>query len=201
MTGGLLLVRGRADLVGRWVSRGLVVASVTPLGPWTAVQCVDDVARSAPPYDDAVHALAARPLGRRLRPGIGLFATGGHGVVTVQLGAWRRVHRWLLWSPVDGPHTARHLPPVRPQDLLAAADVSGPNAVRDLRRALAAAPGDPLQWLAGLLVALGLPGSRLLTGDVPPRGPVIGPSARSVRAFDAMVDEDHAHRAELQEGP
>ncbi|CCH76083.1 conserved hypothetical protein [Nostocoides japonicum T1-X7] len=197
MSTGVLLLRGPSATAARWVGRGLVSARVIAHGPWTAVQLVGDRARSAPPYDDAARALMARPMGRRLRPAVGFFVTDGTGVLTVRPKGWHSRLTWLVWTPDTGARPAPGLPPVRVDDLRHLAP--GVSA-SEIRRALSTRPADPVAWLSGILVTLGLPGAGLLTG-AEEGGAVVHPSAASVRRFDAMVADDRDHRAELGDPP
>ena len=199
MNAGLLLLRAPLDGVRRWAERGLVAARLTPLGAWVGVQAAEPTSRAAEPYAAALPALAARPLGSRLRPAIGFFDTGDHGVLTVHAPGLRSEHRWLFWTPQTGPTAPAHLPVARITDLVAAVGVSGPARAGDIRSAVGAAETSPREWLLGVHEALGLPGAALLDGRAASGGPVVQPSQRSVRAFDAMTAEDRAHDAELDD--
>ena len=190
---GLLLVGGGPARVGSWVRRGLVACRVVPLGRWTAVVPAEPWSRARPPYDDALTVLTGRPLPVRLRPGLGLFTSGGRAVLTVQPRGWRATQRWLVWEPGRGVVPTPGLPPAAPVDLERAAG-SG----RRVGAVLADPGGDAHQLLVQVLGVLGLPGRELLAGD--PVGRVVVPSGRTVARFEARVAEEVRHRTELEEG-
>src|SRR5471030_3216660 len=111
----MLLLRGSPDAVETWAERGLVPVHVVPLEGWTSVLPAGP-SRAMPPYDDALKALAGRPVTSRLRSAIGLFAVDGNAVVTVQPCGWRAIQRWFVWSPGRGVVRLRQLAPGRPAD-------------------------------------------------------------------------------------
>jgi len=192
-TRGLLLVGGAPATVAAWVRRGLVACHVQPLGRWTAVVPAEPRSRAQPPYDDAVSVLAARPVPHRMRPTIGLFASAGRAVLTVQPRGWRGGQRWLVWEPGRGVIGAPGLVPARPADLVRATG-SG----RGIGAVLGDPAGDADRLVARVMEVLGLPGADVLrTGGT---GPVVTPSPKAVSRFDARATEDARHRAELEEG-
>lgn len=192
---GLLLVHSEPAPVRQWASRGLVAVRVEPCGPWTAVTPAGPVSRAAEPYDDALSALASRPLGPRLRPSVGFFVTGDVGVVSARDSGWRALQRWVFWSPDTGPHHSDQLPPLHVDEL---ADVVGlRGSLRDVEAALDADATDALDWLLGIHGALGLPGGRLLRDGASQRSVLVEPDPASVRSFDRLAAEELAHRAEL----
>lgn len=199
MNTGLLLIRAPLDGVRRWAERGLVAARLTPLGSWVGVQAAEETSRAAEPYAEAMPALASRPVGSRLRPAIGFFEAGDHAVLTVHAPGWKSEHRWLFWTPGAGPTAPAHLPTARIRDLVAAIGVSGPARSGDIGSALVDGRGTPRAWLLGVHEALGLPGTGLLGARTMGPGPVVEPSAGSLRSFDALVAEDRAHDAELED--
>jgi len=199
VSAGLLLIRAPLDGVRRWAQRGLVAARLTPLGSWVGVQAAEDTSRAADPYAEALPALAARPVGSRLRPAIGFFDTGDHGVVTVHAPGWQTEHRWLFWSVETGPTQPAHLATARITDLVAAVGVSGPARAGDIRSAVGADAATPRAWLLGVHDALGLPGASLLRTGGAGSGPLVEPSPGTIRSFDAIVAEDRAHDAELED--
>ncbi|MEO7071284.1 MAG: hypothetical protein ABI131_12430 [Nostocoides sp.] len=199
MNAGLLLIRAPLDGVRRWAERGLVAARLTPLGAWVAVQAAEATSRAADPYAAVMPALASRPVGARLRPAIGFFDTGASGVLTVQAPGWQAEHRWLFWTADTGPTGPAHLPIARIADLVAAVGVSGPARAGDIHSAVLAPAGSPRAWLHAVHEALGLPGVELLTGRAGGTGPVVEPSRRSVRSFDAVASEERVHDAELED--
>lgn len=199
MNAGLLLIRAPLEGVRRWVEHGLVAARLTPLGAWVGVQAAEETSRAAPPYAEAMPALASRPVGSRLRPAIGFFEAGHHAVLTVHAPGWKSEQRWLFWTPAAGPTEPAHLPTARIRDLVAAVGVSGPARSGDIASALVDARGTPRAWLLGVHEALGLPGAGLLSSRSVGAGPVVEPSVGSVRSFDALVSEDRVHDAELED--
>ncbi|PRY63784.1 hypothetical protein BCF74_101187 [Knoellia remsis] len=196
---GLVLVRGSAAASARWVRRGLTAVRVAPLPGWTGVCLAEDRALSAAPYDIGLEVLAARAVPTRQRPAIGLFVIDGCAVVTVQERGWRLHQRWLVWEPGTGVRRTPDLP-VLPSRLLV--DVAGARRRVDPREVadhFSDASGEPLEVLAGLMRLLGLPGEELLRDGADDSHERIDPSPRSVAAFDALVAEDAAHRAELEQ--
>ena len=194
---GLLLVRGEPSRAAGWVRRGLVACEVVPQGEWTALVPVERTSRASAPYDDPVAALAGRPLPGRLRPALGLFVVDGRAVVTVRPRGLRGGQRWLVWEPGQGRVHTPSLDVARPLDLVAAAHArSGPGSVA----AVVADPsGDAVGWLRGLMSALGLPGTELLTTSTTLRGQVVAPTAQAVARFESRMAEQAQHRAELEE--
>lgn len=192
---GLLLVHAEVPAVTAWAARGLVPVRLEPVGAWTAVTPADGLARSAPPYEDAVAALAARPLGPRMRPSIGFFVTGDVAVLTARDRGWRALQRWLLWSSRTGVSGSADLPVLTADDLADVVGLRGP--LDGLSTALGARPTAALDWLVGVHVALGLPGSSLLRVGASSRSTLVEPSRRSVAQFDHLAADERAHADEL----
>ncbi len=193
---GLLLVRRPPAAVGRWLRRGLVAATVVPYGRWTAVTVAEDAARSAAPFDVALEVLAARPVPRSACPAIGMFALGGHAVVTLQPGGVRRAQHWLVWQPRTGVVETPSLPRLALGELVGAA--GGGARVQDVAGVLRAGDGEPLDVLVTVLRLLGLPGEELLVRGHPAGAADVEPGARGVLAFDRLVADEAQHRAEWE---
>ena len=196
---GLVLVRGGAAASARWVRRGLTAVRVVPLPGWTGVCLAEDRALSAPPYDVGLEILAARHVPGRQRPAVGLFVIDGCAVVTVQARGWRLQQRWLVWEPGTGVRRTPDLPAL-PSALIV--DVAGARArtsAAEVTEHFADPVGDPLDVLVGLMRLLGLPGEDLLRDGADESHERIDPSPRSIAAFDALVAEESAHRAESEQ--
>jgi hypothetical protein len=193
---GLVLVRSSPAVVTRWVRRGLVSATVAPLGPWTGVALADERARSAAPYDVGLEILAARPAPRRARPALGFFDVRGRAALTVQPPGLRSGSHWLVWEPRQGVVATPDLPPLRLPALLAAAGAQGRVREEALADVLASGQGTPLDLLVTVLGLLGLPGRDLLVRGECDGATEVEPSARGVLAFDRLMAEEAAHHAE-----
>jgi hypothetical protein len=193
---GLVLVRKSPAAVTRWLRHGLVSVTVAPLGAWTGITLADDRARSAAPYDVGLEVLAARPAPWRARPTIGFFDVHGRAALTVQPTGPRAAIHWLVWEPrrgvVDTPQLTRlHLPM-----LLAAAGAKGHVREEALADVLRSGLGAPLDLLVTVLGLLGLPGRDLLVRGDAPGASDVEPSPRGILAFDRLMAEEAAHRAE-----
>ena len=194
---GLLLVSGEPGPVSGWVRRGFVACQVVPLAGWTAVLPTERHSRAEPPYDDAVSALAARPVPRRLRGALGFFTVDGRAVVTAQVRSWRGTLRWLVWEPGLGVVRAPGLELARAADLVAAA--RQPGAARAVAEVVTGRDGTADRLITDLLAVLGLPGAELVGPGVGLRGQVVAPTAQAVARFDARMAEQARHRQELEE--
>ncbi len=196
---GLLLVRGGADRVARWARRGLVATHVSALDRgWTGVTLAEERSRAAAPYDIGLEMLAARPVPSGARPAIGFFVMKNRGVVSVQRKGLRRDQRWLVWEPGHGIRRAPDLPLLAPDQLIAAAGArTRPGAIVSTVKNPS---GRPLEMLVEVIRLLGLPGEDLLLSGASAEDRLVEPTERSVRAFDALVADDAAHRAGLGGG-
>jgi len=198
----MLLLRGKPDAVATWAMRGLVPVHVVPLEGWTSVLPAGP-SRALPPYDDALKALAGRPVASRLRSAIGLYAVDGFAVVTVQPCGWRAIQRWFVWSPGQGVVRPRHLAAGRPADLVAAAGIRDGAARRGVLEVLVDGGGAASGVLADLMALLCLPGSGLLDGGQDPAAvqgsTLIEPGERHVARFERTVSDQARYRAELEE--
>ncbi len=194
---GLVLVPGPARAVHRWLRRGLVAVRVADLGAWTGICLAEDRARSAAPYDVGLEVLAAAPAPLSRRPALGFFVIRERAVVTVQVRAWRSAQVWLVWEPGVGVRTPESLRPMPPTVLIRASGAAQRVSLERLTAHVALTDGSPIAWLSSLLTLLDLPGVDLLEHGGTADLEEIAPSVRSVRAFDAMVAEDAAYRAEL----
>ena len=195
---GLLLVRRSPGAVGRWLRRGLVAATVAPLDGWTGVTVAHDTARSAAPFDVAVEVLAARPVPRRARPALGLFAVHGRAAVTVHAVGLRRPQQWLVWQPTDGVVETPSLPRLGLQTLLAAAGSPTGVSPQDVASVLRTRDATPLDVLETLLGTLRLPGRDLLVGRDCSGASDVEPSGRGVLMFDRLMADEAQHRAEWE---
>ena len=193
---GLLLVGAEQGPVSSWVRRGQVACELVALLEWTALLPAEPLSRAQAPYDDPVAMLAARPVPRRLRPGLGFFVVGERAVVTVQGRGWRPGQQWLAWEPRVGARRLDGLPPARPSDLVAAAGHGLAGSVLEVLRSTG---GDADRTIADLMSVLRLPGSDLVLDTARPRGQVVAPTAQAVSRFDARMHEQARHRAELEE--
>lgn len=198
-----MLVKGTIAASARWLRRGLVAVRVVGLPGWTGVVVAQERAETAAPYDVGVEMLAARPAPGRQRPSLGFLVIDGCAVVTVQPRGVRALQRWLVWDPARGVARTATLPRLAPAVLIDAAEARDRATSRQiahvLRRPVGEAPRTPLEVLIDLLRVLGLPGEELLVGGGQEQHELVAPSPRSVRAFDALVTEEAAHRAEHEE--
>jgi hypothetical protein len=193
---GLLLVHAAPASVARWLRTGLVPAAYAGYGSWTGVTLAEERARSAAPYDIGLEVLVSRPAPRRARPVLGFLAVGDRAVLTVQSGALRGRHEWLVWEPGSGVVDTPSLPRLRLSTLLSAADASGPVRAEEVGAVLTSPTGRPLDILVTVLGLLGLPGRELLLAGDGEGVSVVHPSPRSVAAFDRLVADEVDHRAE-----
>jgi hypothetical protein len=193
---GLLLVRRSPGAVARWLRKGLVSATMAPLGSWTGVTLAEERARSAAPYDVGLEVLAARPAPRGSRPVIGLVDVHGRAVITVQPGGVRGGQQWLVWEPGRGVVDTPALPRLSVRTLLAAAHASGPVRAEEVGAVLRSGQGTPIDLLVTVLGLLGLPGRDLLLHGDCDGASDVQPSARGVLAFDRLVADEADHRAE-----
>lgn len=193
---GLVLVRRSPAAVTRWLRRGLVAATVAPFGPWTGVTLADERARSAAPYDVGLEVLAARPVPRRSRPAIGMFDVRGRAALTVQPAGLRAHTHWLVWEPRRGVVATPELSRLSLPVLLAAAGAQGRVREEALAEVLRSGQGTPLDLLVTVLGMLGLPGRDLLVRGDCDGASDVEPSVRGILAFDRLMAEEAAHRAE-----
>jgi len=193
---GLVLVRRSPAAVSRWLRRGLVAVTVAPMGSWTGITLADERARSAAPYDVGLEVLAARPSPWRARPTIGFFDVHGRAALTVQPSGPRAPVHWLVWEPrrgvVDTPQLTRLDLPL----LLSAAGAKGQVREEALADVLRSGHGAPLDLLVTVLGLLGLPGRELLVRGDAPGASDVEPSLRGILAFDRLMAEEAAHRAD-----
>ncbi|GGB68729.1 hypothetical protein N798_02600 [Knoellia flava TL1] len=193
---GLVLVRGSAAASARWVRRGLAAVRVCPLQGWTGVCLAEDRARAVAPYDVGLEILAARHVPTRHRPAIGLFVIDGCAVVTVQARGWRLEQRWLVWEPGRGVRRTPDLPALPAALVVDVAGARSRTTPAEVTEHFADPGGEPLDVLVGLMRLLGLPGEELLRDGADESHLRVDPSPRSIAAFDALVAEESAHRAE-----
>jgi hypothetical protein len=173
--------------------------TVAPLGPWTGITLADERARSAEPYDVALEVLAGRRVPLRARPALGFFDVHGRAAVSVQPAGLRARPHWLVWEPRRGVVSTPQLERLPLGMLLAAAGAEGTVREEALAEVLRSGQGTPVDLLVTVLGLLGLPGRDLLVrGDVQGSSEV-EPSVRGVAAFDRLMAEEAAHRADLAE--
>lgn len=197
---GLVLVRQPPSAVNRWLRRGLVAVTVAPFGAWTGITLAEERARSVAPYDVGLELLAARPAPRRARPAIGFFDVHGRAAITVQPSGIRSEIHWLVWEPRTGLVKAPGLTPLRLPMLLTAAGAAGRVREAVVADVLRSGSGTPLDLLVTVLGLLGLPGRELLVRGDCEGATDVEPSVRGVRAFDRLMAEEAAHRAEVGGG-
>ena len=193
---GLVLVRRSPAAVTRWLRKGLVPVTVAPLGAWTGITLAEERARSAAPYDVGLEVLAARPAPWRTRPTIGLFDVHGRAVFTVQPRGLRADIHWLVWEPRRGLVPTPDLTRLRLPMLLAAAGAEGRGREEALADVLRSGHGAPIDVLVTVLGLLGLPGQDLLVRGDSEGATDVEPSPRGILAFDRLMAEEAAHRAE-----
>jgi hypothetical protein len=193
---GLLLVRRSPGSATRWLRRGLVAVTVAPLGSWTGITLADERARSAAPYDVGLEVLAARPSPWRARPTIGFFDVHGRAALTVQPTGPRAPIHWLVWEPRRGVVPTPQLTRLHLPMLLAAAGAKGRVREEALADVLRSGHGAPLDLLVTVLGMLGLPGRELLVRGDAEGASDVEPSVRGILAFDRLMAEEAAHRAE-----
>ena len=193
---GLVLVRRSPAAVSRWLRRGLVPVTVAPLGAWTGVTLAEERARSAAPYDVGLEVLAARPAPWRSRPTIGLFDVHGRAALTVQPRGPRADIHWLVWEPRTGVVATPQLTRLRLPMLLSAAGADGRVREEALAEVLRSGHGAPVDLLVTVLGLLGLPGRELLVRGDCEGATDVEPSLRGILAFDRLMAEEAAHRAE-----
>ena len=193
---GLVLVRRSPPAVTRWLRRGLVAVTVAPFGPWTGITLADDRARSAAPADVGLEVLAARPAPWRARPTIGFFDVHGRAALTVQPTGPRAPIHWLVWEPRRGVVPTPQLTRLHLPMLLAAAGAQGRVREEALADVLRSGHGAPLDLLVTVLGMLGLPGRELLVRGDAEGASDVEPSVRGILAFDRLMAEEAAHRAE-----
>ena len=177
----------------------LVAVTVAPFGQWTGITLADDRARSAAPYDVGLEVLAARPAPWRARPTIGFFDVHGRAALTVQPAGPRAGIHWLVWEPKQGVVATPALTRLTLPMLLAAAGAQGRVREEALADVLRSGHGAPLDLLVTVLGLLGLPGRDLLVRGDAPGASDVEPSLRGVLAFDRLMAEEAAHRAEADE--
>jgi len=197
--GGLLLLRGDAERALSWASKGLVTVDVVPQQQgWVAVVPAGPASAVAPPYDDPVAALLARPVPRRLLPAIGVATVGPRLVLGLVPAVLRPRRRWLVWEPGAGLVRPGSLPAATIADLAAIA--RHPQAREALTRMLRDGRGDADGLARDIFATLELPGAGLLTD--PPAADAPGvrrvePSSKDVGRFERLVTEDRRWREEV----
>lgn len=192
----VVVVRGEADRVARWVEQGTVPAYVVELdGPWCAVVAAGP-GHAAAPYDDAAVMLVARSVPQSMRPAAGFFVHGDDAVTLVQPRRWRSLPRWFVVRRGVGVIRA-----ASPQASLA--DLLGvgvdPHS-ETLERVLAQRGAEPVHVLRGIMVALGIPAGHLL--ELHPRAAIeadlVEPDPKAVRRFDKHTGDEREERAEIE---
>lgn len=197
---GLLLSRGSVATATSWARRGVVPVRVHDLDGWVGV-VPDGPSAAAPPYDESLRVLAARPVAARMRPAVGCFVVDRVAVVTVHPSGWRPVQRWVLWHPERGVARVPGLPLARPRDVVRAVGAPARTTERVVHEALRARSPDALTLLEGLLAGLDLPGFPLLaaTRAATSSGDPVEPRERHIQHFERTVHHDAFMRAELED--
>lgn len=194
---GVQFLRGPATAVAQWLGTGVVPATVGRVGGWTVV-LPRGASHAAPPYDDALSILAARPMPPKLGPALGFWAIDNRAVISVS-GARRRDLRWVFWEPESG---VVHPPGLETAPvaavLRAAGGGSGPDFTELLRERHIPVP----RLLAALVSVLELPKPRLLV-DPEERQSLenareVEPSPEQVARFDDAVRHAVLLRKELE---
>ncbi|HET7474777.1 MAG TPA: hypothetical protein VFJ97_01985 [Dermatophilaceae bacterium] len=198
---GVLLLRGSVAAAASWAGRGVVPVHVGRLGDWTVVMPAGG-SQAAPPYDDPLRLLAARPVPGRLRAALGLYAVDGKAVVVAVPSGWRAIQRYAVWVPGSGVATSAELRLARPRDLLRCAGVKDRTRAGALRDILRDGLSDATTVLQRLAAALDLPAGPLLDHTTSPAAlgehRIVEPSVKSVRRFDDTIAQDARQRAELE---
>lgn len=171
--------------------------TVAPFGAWTGITLAEERARSVAPYDVGLELLAARPAPRRARPALGFFDVHGRAAITVQPPGLRSHIHWLVWEPGTGVVPTPSLTPLRLPLLLSVAGASGRVREEVVAEVLRSGTGAPVDLLVTVLGLLGLPGRDLLVRGDSDGAHDVEPSLRGVMAFDRLMAEEAAHRAEV----
>lgn len=190
--GALFLSASASDAVG-WVRRGVVPCHVLEHAAWSVVVPAVASTPVAAPYDDAQTVLASRQVSSRMAPSIGLFHIEDAAVVTAR-GAGRSPTRWALRSSEHALVAGPDLPALSPEGLHRVLGSAAPRRevrVREVRDVWRRADLTHREWLVEVATTLGLPGTRVLDGTDTALGPVIGPTTRSVSAFESVIKDVH----------
>jgi hypothetical protein len=203
----LLLVRRDLARTAAWARGGLVEVFVAPLEDgWVAVLPCGSASAARAPYDDAVSALLARPVPRRLHPSLGVAFVGPRLVLAVTPAVLRPRRRWLVWEPGAGLVRPGNLQPGTVGDLAAA---SGDRAgLRERARAAADVlrdgRGEARAVAAGTFSVLGLPGAAFWGRDADPTALSgvlrVEPDSKDVRRFERAIAQDRRWREEVDAG-
>ena len=195
---GLVLVRRSPAAVTRWLRRGLVAVTVAPFGPWTGITLADDRARSAAPYDVGLEVLAARPAPWRARPTIGFFDVHGRAALTVQpTGPRAPIPGWCGSRAAGVVATRRMLTRLHLPMLLAAAGATGPGARGGARRRAALRPRRARSTCSSPCSGCSAcPGATCSCAATPRARATSSRRVRGILAFDRLMAEEAAHRAE-----
>lgn len=197
---GLVLLSGTAASAAEWVRGGVVpchVAEHSGQTPWALVTPAVAGTAAQEPYDEALTLLAARHVGPRLAPTIGLFVLDGAAVLTAQGGGWRAVRRWALRDEQRRVVRGPDLPPLRPSDLhRVLATSAGARAgelvhVSEVERLWGRTDLTAREWVVEVTRVLRLPGGRVLDGTDAHPGPRVDPDARAVASFESVVKDVH----------
>jgi hypothetical protein len=120
----------------------------------------------------------------------------GRAALTVQPTGPRAPIHWLVWEPRRGVVPTPQLTRLHLPMLLAAAGAKGRVREEALADVLRSGHGAPLDLLVTVLGMLGLPGRELLVRGDAEGASDVEPSVRGILAFDRLMAEEAAHRAE-----
>lgn len=190
---GVLCLSATATSAADWVRRGVVPCHVFAHAAWSVVVPAAATSAAAPPYDDALTMLAARHVGPRLAPAIGLFLIDEVAVVTAHSGG-RGPIRWALRDQDREVLAGPDLPALSPQTLHRVLGSGAPTRqvpVREVHDLWDRTDLTHAEWLVEAAAVLGLPGGRVLDGSDTDLGAVIAPTARSVASFESVVKDVH----------
>ena len=190
---GVVCLSAPANSAADWVRRGVVPCHVFEHAAWSVVVPAAVTSAASAPYDDALMVLAARQVGARLAPAIGLFHFDDIAVITAHAGGRGPAH-WALRNAdreiVAGPD----LPALSPEGLhrvLASGAPTRQVPIREVRTLWDRSDLRHGEWLVEAAAVLGLPGGRILDGTDQDLGPVITPDARSVASFESVIKDVH----------
>lgn len=191
----MVLLAANAPEARAWVRRGVVPCHVLAHPAWAVVAPASTASEAGAPYDDALTLLAARHIGHKLAPAVGLFTIEDAAVLTAR-GSGRGPTRWALRGASRQVLAGEGLPPLSPEGLhrvLGSVDGgrSRPVPLTRVHELWQRTDLPHLEWLLEAMALLGLPGSQVLAGTGGDLGPRIEPEVGSVAAFESVVKDVH----------